>query len=211
MKKVEGLFNVIVGLAIWMAIGYAIYYYFIMGEEAPKETEADFKIHLSDFKVMDLSVRHSLITAIAAKQSYPTEEIPNFIDCMGDFAANKSEDLIFEDVFQWCELEMQNNYERFSNHFNQLDAKDLSPIAVLLCRKRIENQLISPGTAKHPLLKRQSIDRGKWRYTIHTYVDSQNMYGALLRTRYNCTIHYNGSGEEYDPSNWTLDYFKIPS
>jgi hypothetical protein len=40
-------------------------------------------------------------------------------------------------------------------------------------------------------------------YSLHSYVDAQNSFGAKLRRNFACSIKYNG-GSSTDINNWTL-------
>ena len=59
----------------------------------------------------------------------------------------------------------------------------------------VEKQLKSPSTAKYPKVVEQ--DRhitilGNNRYEINSWVDSQNSFGATIRTRFSCIIIFEG-------------------
>jgi len=203
MKKI---FDFIVGLGFWVALSYGGYYLFFKGEDSAREvTETDFRITLKEFKSQDIKMRHAIVAALVNKQGHLAEDLSQFTNCMGDFAANKSEDLAFIDVFSWCETEKSNNRTRFVSHFNQLDAKDLSSAAAIICQNHVDDKLISPSTADHPWLDREVWDKGKWAYTIRSYVDSENTFGATVRANYECSLYYKGVGEELNPNNWKLD------
>lgn len=42
------------------------------------------------------------------------------------------------------------------------------------------------------------------RYVVEGDVNSQNLFGATLTTRYHCNLRYSGHGEAIDPRNWEL-------
>ncbi|MEQ8475568.1 hypothetical protein [Fulvivirga sp.] len=55
----------------------------------------------------------------------------------------------------------------------------------------IKERLISPSTAKFPSLQdrlKQITYIGKGKYSIDSWVDSQNSYGAIIRSRFSCVI-----------------------
>lgn len=67
----------------------------------------------------------------------------------------------------------------------------------------VEAELKSPSTAKFPRGGAQSAEElGGNRYRISSYVDSQNAYGATLRTSFTTTVRYNGGG-------WILEDLKF--
>lgn len=133
----------------------------------------------------------------------------DYINCMGDFAYHKNEDLKYTEVIKWCFNEENNNKEKFISHYNQLDEKDLSVEAFVLCKNIVQEKLLSPTTADFPLLDRQTWAKGHQSYKIRSYVDSQNQNGAIIRTNWNCYMKYKGSGDAYSPLNWKseLEFF----
>ena len=71
--------------------------------------------------------------------------------------------------------------------------------AFTVCKKFVTDRLRSPGSAKFP----SAIDDGvivsglaENRYAVSAYVDSQNGFGALVRTRFSCIVAWQ-SGAEY--------------
>ena len=59
-----------------------------------------------------------------------------------------------------------------------------------------ESRLRSPGSAKHPWASYRGTTTalGNYRYRVTSYVDSQNAFGALLRSHYTCVVRDNGGG-----------------
>lgn len=175
--------------------------------EADKVERGDtetFSITLQQFMDLSQKDRLELVAAISDAQGQPRDDLEHFVSCMGDFAPSKNPDLIFRDVFGWCETERANNRERFTSHFNQLDAPDLSSEAAVVCQTLVDASLKAPSTADHPWLDRDIFDHGELRYTVRSYVDAQNSFGAMTRTEYHCEVQYKGAGDSLDPSNWTL-------
>jgi hypothetical protein len=58
----------------------------------------------------------------------------------------------------------------------------------------VEKRLTAPSTAKHPWgsSNYKITDLGGNRYTVSSYVDSQNSFGARIRTNYAVTIKKSG-------------------
>lgn len=59
----------------------------------------------------------------------------------------------------------------------------------------VEKQLKSPSTAKFPkVVEKDShiTELGNNRYKINSWVDSQNSFGATIRTRFSCIIIFDG-------------------
>ncbi len=67
----------------------------------------------------------------------------------------------------------------------------------------VKKILKAPSTADFPLLDYSHFDLGNNKHKIVSYVDSQNSFGAQVRSNYSVTLSYNG-GEWADINNWTL-------
>jgi hypothetical protein len=55
----------------------------------------------------------------------------------------------------------------------------------------VEEQLKSPSTAKFPLFTDDKVNVTKIsenKYNVSAYVDSENSFGAMVRTYYTCTV-----------------------
>lgn len=65
---------------------------------------------------------------------------------------------------------------------------DLQRGAFTACQTFIERGLRAPGSAKHPAYDDAAVSDQHPRYVITSYVDSQNGFGALLRTGYRCEV-----------------------
>ncbi|NMG64887.1 hypothetical protein GPA19_08005 [Azoarcus indigens] len=84
-------------------------------------------------------------------------------------------------------------------------APNNSGMAAIICAGYVEDRLLAPKSADFPWGKDA---RGVWQmpdqvYVIKSYVDSQNAFGAMVRTNYRCEIKAakGGSG---DPGDWRL-------
>lgn len=73
---------------------------------------------------------------------------------------------------------------------------DESRQAERACRQYVEQQLKAPATAKY---QTPNTSRDGPEYTVTGTVDSQNSFGALIRTPYRCIVTSQGGGR------WTLD------
>lgn len=81
--------------------------------------------------------------------------------------------------------------------------KDLSFMAVVQCKNYVKEKLISPSTADFPFFDFKSNHIRNDIYVVRSFVDSQNSFGATIRTRWKCKIQYTG-GENGDQRNWDL-------
>jgi hypothetical protein len=76
----------------------------------------------------------------------------------------------------------------------------LTSQAAFICQNLAEVQLKSPGSAEHPYgISAKKNKAGN--YVSVTYVDSQNSFGAMLRTYYVCELNYKG-GDPYNYQSW---------
>lgn len=76
--------------------------------------------------------------------------------------------------------------------------------ASVMAEELVKQKLKSPGSAKFASVYDQQIsDLGEGRYRITSYVDSQNSFGALIRTNYVCTVKYAGENK------WVLEEFQV--
>jgi len=170
-----------------------------------------YDINLADYSDGSVDERAELISIFIAAEGAAVEDQRYFVNCMGDFAVTKNPDLPFETVFGWCAFEAQNDREEFEAHFNELDTRDLSAEAAVLCERYVETQLRSPSTADFPWLL-NTLDRGRWRYVVNSYVDAENGFGATVRTNFTCDLQYSGpaeSGAYLDFRNWEMLDFQI--
>lgn len=78
--------------------------------------------------------------------------------------------------------------------------------AYIVAQKFVEAKLISPSTADFPFSYDFCTEYKDSIFVVKGYVDSQNAFGAEIRTMYEITIKYNG-GQWNDPRNWTEQHF----
>jgi ABC-type sugar transport system substrate-binding protein len=86
--------------------------------------------------------------------------------------------------------------------------RDHSTTAVVMCQTYIERMLVSPGTADHPFLGADVFviadEAGRDAFRVKSYVDSQNGFGATLRTFYTCDVALNDPEDPYLIRSWSL-------
>jgi len=75
--------------------------------------------------------------------------------------------------------------------------------ACIMAQNYVEPYLVSPGTAQFQPCggydKATVNYQGNQIYYVHSYVDSQNSYGAMLRTQYSVELFHNTNTDR-----WTL-------
>lgn len=176
-------------------------YLFGGAESAPKQ---DPNMTLAGYKKLSENSRAEYLAAAIADIPDSTSDQQAFLNCMGDFAFNKSESLLFTNVLGWCEQERKMNRDKFMSHFNEIDAKDLSSQASIVCKDYVRLTLKAPATADFPLLDFSAYRHGANHWTIKSYVDAQNGFGAKIRNHYTCGMTYSGSGDPLDFGSWKL-------
>lgn len=165
---------------------------------------------LADYIDLDRDERADSLRALIGARGLPQTEAERFTACLGEYAPDKSPDLKLADVFGWCEVERTNAPENFAKHFNELDAPDYSTKASIVCQNLVESQLRAPATAEFPWIPDQVILLGRHEYDITSHVDSQNGFGALLRSQYSCRIkHKGGDADPLLPASWDVIRFDL--
>jgi len=68
--------------------------------------------------------------------------------------------------------------------------------AYVMSQLFVQDKLVSPGSADFPFLGDDQINQiNDSTFYIQSYVDSQNKFGALLRTNYSCKIIFKNDGQ----------------
>jgi predicted nucleic acid-binding Zn ribbon protein len=75
--------------------------------------------------------------------------------------------------------------------------------AHIIAQSYVKNVLKSPSTADFPTFDYTAYDLENNKYKIISYVDSQNSFGAEVRSNYSVILSYNNS-DWADINNWTL-------
>ena len=67
-------------------------------------------------------------------------------------------------------------------------------ITATICQIQMESRLRSPGTADFPFGHASNVEAvGDNRYRLRSYVDSQNAFGATVRTNFDCVVTGTGN------------------
>lgn len=78
------------------------------------------------------------------------------------------------------------------------DRKTVDNDELLLCSQNmVKGQLKAPSTADFPWLYDDGVNiqaLGGDQYKVSAYVDAQNSFGAMIRTKYYCDIQYPSNG-----------------
>jgi hypothetical protein len=89
------------------------------------------------------------------------------------------------------------------------ELEDNTTDASIILTDLVKERLVSPSTAKFPgMFERRSHVRhvGAGRYIINSWVDSQNIYGAMVRTNYYAEIQQ--VGPELHSGHWKIIRFE---
>jgi hypothetical protein len=71
--------------------------------------------------------------------------------------------------------------------------------ASIMAEEFMNDRLKSPGSAEFQSYPKQQItDLGNGKYKVASYVDSQNSFGALVRTHYVCTLQYRTETDDWN-------------
>ena len=97
----------------------------------------------------------------------------------------------------------QRKAEKLAAEKAEFEKKDLKTMAAVICKSHVKNSLKAPSTADFPLLDFKAWKAPGQVYTIKSYVDAQNSYGAMLRSDWHCRIKYKG-GDQADDESWEL-------
>jgi hypothetical protein len=78
--------------------------------------------------------------------------------------------------------------------------------AYTICQQFLKERLKAPKTADFPFESYRDVtqDLGEGRYRVRSYVDSQNSFGAMIRTKYDCTVQWV-SGDQWRLENLATD------
>ncbi|QXC08678.1 hypothetical protein [Aeromonas sp. FDAARGOS 1408] len=174
-------------------------------EPASKSVASYDNRQLSWFIDLGADERREVVGDLVAAAAIDRKETEAFYTCLSDYASSKSKELGVKDVFGWCVREYKNNAEMFRGHFNELDAKDLSVMGYIMCKRFVETQLLSPSSADFPFSSDGAWSMGRQRYVYKLHVDSQNAYGAMVRTNWHCDVKFKGGSETGDINSWTLN------
>lgn len=82
------------------------------------------------------------------------------------------------------------------------DTRDNSTMAYVQAKNFVSSVLKSPSTADFPFLG-GGTSVGSNTYRVTSYVDSQNGFGAMIRSNYDITLEYTG-GNAADQRNWKV-------
>ncbi len=79
-------------------------------------------------------------------------------------------------------------------------------LAYLTCEKAVESRLKSPSTADFAGYGNSQIRQSGKTFVIDSYVDAQNSFGAMVRTKWSCSASYKG-GDPYNDNSWDINAF----
>lgn len=62
-----------------------------------------------------------------------------------------------------------------------------------ICQDKVRDGLKAPSSADFPAYDEAAVGHSRQQWTVRSYVDADNSFGAKLRTRYTCTLHFDGA------------------
>lgn len=76
--------------------------------------------------------------------------------------------------------------------------------AYVMCQQWLEERLKSPASADYPFGGSAEMkDLGEGKYSIASYVDAQNSFGAMMRINYSCTTQW------VEGTTWRLESMTV--
>ena len=91
------------------------------------------------------------------------------------------------------QLDQKENAQKLEE---EMRAHPQNVLAGIVCEAYVKDILKAPATADfQSFLGRNVTDLGKWRYTVSSYVDSQNSFGAKIRTSFTCDVQCVGQNK----------------
>jgi len=87
-------------------------------------------------------------------------------------------------------------------------AEDTQTMAAIQCKGFVKAYLKSPATADFPWADYTATPLGDGTYSVRSYVDAQNSFGATIRSNYTCVVKYLGGDDAYI-GNWQLINMQI--
>jgi hypothetical protein len=98
-----------------------------------------------------------------------------------------------------AEIAKQKVEQKRKQELNSVDESQ----AFIISKNFVQAMLKSPKTADFPFLDYSHRNLGDGKWIIQSYVDSQNGFGAMIRTQYQVEMQFNG-GDWAEQRNWTL-------
>lgn len=102
--------------------------------------------------------------------------------------------------------------------FSSPDSSSSKPFSAILIttvgKNLVKEQLLAPSTAKFSDVDAYSYNNNPKRFKVTGKVDSQNMFGAMLRKQFEIIFEYQGSiddstSRKLDTNNWKIIYFNM--
>lgn len=91
---------------------------------------------------------------------------------------------------------------------NQILSGEGGDFAYYMACEFVKERLTSPGSAKFPGYYERGVDVTYLQnslYAVRGFVDSQNGFGAMIRTQYSCQMQYLGN------DRWSFTNFRVQS
>lgn len=76
--------------------------------------------------------------------------------------------------------------------------------AYIISQDAVKSVLLSPSTADFPFMDYRGTEYSPGRFIIDTQVDSQNGFGAMIRSEFRVHLSYIG-GDWANSNNWTIE------
>lgn len=90
-----------------------------------------------------------------------------------------------------------------SDEESKFDPQDFAEKAHVISQQFVSDNLKAPATADYPLTCNNTFYLKDSTFMVKACVDSQNEFGAKVRSDYECKLKYKG-GDWADRNNWEL-------
>ena len=74
----------------------------------------------------------------------------------------------------------------------------------IIAELAIKEKLKAPASADFPLYPTKMSVKADGTYTVMSYVDAQNGFGAIIRSYWLCQLKFNGYGNWDNPNDWAI-------
>lgn len=160
---------------------------------------------LGEYRNMPTRQRSEALGGAMVAAGIDQAGIDDFTRCLGYYIPQNPDDTDLSVAVGWCDFDRINNPEKFAAHRNEMDEPDMSTKAAVICNNLVRQSLKSPSSAKFPWVPDMS-RRPNRDYYVTSYVDSQNGFGAMIRTDFTCNVRY--VSDDFDawdsPDSWDV-------
>lgn len=98
--------------------------------------------------------------------------------------------------------------EKKEKELAKFNSLDFSNGAYWACQEIVKQKLVSPASANFPTFAQSMSPKANQEYLLSSYVDSQNQFGAPLRTAFICSVKYKSTSTD-ETSQYMIDNWEV--